>query len=292
MEIENRGELSKLVKKYGIETNEILSEDGVKLYHTITYDKRVDKYYRVEWGKITDDDNVTHLWYESEAPQVWLNKSPWKKGWHTKEEIKKIEIEENNKKGDLNMNDYLIHNVEHNLVDIGEKKNLDFKENFKVMGGQAGKGKTLYSVRKAVEALAEDKSVLFFSTETKMQDILQKFKMIMKNDRILELVTDEKFEEEKEKEKFIIDFLFNSKLKVNDHYLLHTNYIVNEMRKQAKSEDGLDYVIIDSLMMVIQDKQQERNSEELYFIQKVLEKVGDELDCDVLVTTQLNFNHV
>lgn len=293
MKIANRGELSRLIKDFGIETIKVLDEVGVKLYQTITYNKKLDRYYRIEWGEVADDNNVSHLWYEPEAKQVWLNKSPWQKGWHTKEEVRKIDIEEINKKGELNMDSYLLHNVENNLVNVGEQDKFDFRDNLEIMGGMIGKGKTLYSVRKTVEALAQGKSVLFFSTETRVNDIVRKLQMVLRNSRMLKLVTDKEFKSEKEKEDFIIDFLKNSNLVVNDNYLLHTNYIVDEMRKQSKREEGLDYVIIDGLQLVIQDREQARNvTKEFGLIQTVLEDIGDELGCEILVTTQLNSNGV
>lgn len=293
MKIANRGELSRLIKDFGVETIKVVDEVGVKLYQTITYNKMLDRYYRIEWGEIADDNKVSHLWYEPEAKQVWLNKSPWQKGWHTKEEVRKIDIEESNKKGELNMDSYLLHNVENNLVNVGEQDRFDFRDNLEVMGGMTGKGKTLYSLRKTVEALAQGKSVLFFSTETKIDDIIRKLHMVLRNGRMLKLVTDKEFKSEKEKEDFIIDFFVNSNLVINDNYLLHTNYIVDEMRKQSKSEEGLDYVIIDGLQLVIQDSEQARNvTKEFGLIQKVLEDIGDELGCEILVTTQLNSSGV
>ena len=290
MKIQNRGQLSELIRNNGVETNKVHDEAGVELYHTIIYNKKTDRHYRIEWGEIVDKDNISHLWYESEAKKVTLNKSPWIKGWFTKEELKEIDLRENNKKSDLNLNfdNDMLHNVENNLVILSEQNDFTAHDNMELVGGKTGKGKTLYSIRKAVEKLIDNKSVLFFSTEEQQREIIRKMVLILKNDTFFKQISDRDIITDNDRELEALKFLKNSKLNIDDNDLLHTNYIVNKMRELKESDSGLDYVVIDGLHIISSGNENVERHNEMKSIYNALELAGDELNSEILITTQLN----
>lgn len=290
MKIQNRGQLSELIRNNGVETNKVHDEEGVELYHTIIYNKKTDKHYRIEWGEIVDKDNISHLWYESEAKEVTLNKSPWIKGWFTKEELKEIDLRENNKKSDLNLNfdNDMLHNVENNLVILSEQNNFTVHDNMELVGGRTGKGKTLYSIRKAVEKLIDNKSVLFFSTEEQQREIIRRMILILKNDTFFKQISDRDIITDNGRELEALKFLQNSKLNIDDNDLLHTNYIVNKMRELKESDSGLDYVVIDGLHIISSGNENVNSHNKMMSIYNALELAGDELNSEILITIQLN----
>ena len=275
-----------LIKNKGVETYPIPSKPGSKIFNTIIYDKMKNKFYRIEWGEIADEDGVNHLWYSDIVEEVKLNESRWQEGWLTKKEIKEIDVKESEKIGIVNMSDYLLHNVENNLINVNEANKLDF-DNLQIIGGEIGKGKTLYSTGKALEALINNESVLLFSTEISKEETKARMQSILSNTRMLSKLTTDKFNNEESKMSFIDGFLNKAKLTIDDNYLINDNYVVNKMRQQAKEKDGLDLVIIDNLHLVVGNSKL-NNNEEFDRIQHLLEDVCDELKCRVLVTIQLN----
>ena len=288
MKISNRGQLIHLINNWGVETNPVDSKPGTNIYHTIIYDKKKDKYYRIEWGEVADADKVYHLWYNDEAVEVQFNKSRWKNGWFTKKEVKKIDAEETQKRGLLNMDNFLLHNVENNLVNINEIENSNFNK-IQLIGGKTGKGKTWYSVNKAIEAMKDGKTVLFFPIESTAEEIIRRMKKILADTRALSWITEKRFKNEQDKDKFIDDFIKNSNLIINENYLIDDNYIVSTMRKQSKTEEGLDFVIIDGIHLVL-DNTELNNYKDFERIQNLLEDVSHELKCQTLITTQINRN--
>ena len=70
--------------------------------------------------------------------------------------------------------------------------------------------------------------------------------------------------------------------------MLHTNYIVNKMRELKESDSGLDYVVIDGLHIISSGNENENSHNEMKSIYNALELAGDELNSEILITTQLN----
>ena len=262
------------MNNWSVETYPITSKPGANLYNTIIYDKKKDKYYRIAWGEIADADNVYHLWYNDTAKEVQLNKSTWKKGWFTKEEIRNIDVEESNKKGTLNMNNYLLHNIEYNFVN----ENISKSET----GEKISKGETWYSIKKTIEAMKDNKSVLFFPIGITEKEVIIRIKKVLTDTRISSWLTKKNLNE-KDKNKLIDDFIKNSNLIIDENNLIDNNYIVKKMRKQSNTEKGLDFVVIDGINLVVDDTELD-NSKEFEIIQNLLENVNHELKCQTLIT--------
>lgn len=282
MKIKNRGELTKLINK-GIETKKVVSKPGTEIFHTIIYDKIKDCFFRIEWGEIADDSQVNHLWYNDSAPKVTYNKTEAKKGWLTKEEENQVVNNEEDPLHDLKISSYLLHNVEHNLVNMNAKNNLKF-ENVTITGGATGKGKTLYSVKKMIEALAKGDKVLFFSLEDKKHEILDKMIRILNDDDFLASISNRSFETRDEKKKYIGDFLLNASLTIHDNFLMGEKELISIIEK--KSHEGLDLVVIDGLYLMLGHSELS-NPHEFDRLQHVLENIGHKLNIQFLLTAQL-----
>ncbi|HHT96492.1 MAG TPA: hypothetical protein GXZ90_01185 [Clostridiales bacterium] len=182
------------------------------------------------------------------------------------------------------MNNYLLHNnIKKNLVNVNEANNLNF-DNLQIMGGKTGKGKTWYSVIKALFAMKDGKTVLFFTIENSKEEILMRMKKVISNTEALSYITKKNFDNKRDKDKFIDEFIKKSNLIIDDNYLIDDNYIVNKMRKQSQTKEGLNFVIIDGLNLII------NNNKEFNRIQELLENVSQELKCEMLIMTQLNKN--
>lgn len=282
MKIKNREELTKLINK-GIETKKVVSKPGTVIYHTIIYDKIKDCFFRIEWGEIADDSQVNHLWYNDYAPKVTYNKTEAKKGWLTKEEENQVVNNEEDPLRDLKISSYLLHNVENNLVDMNAKNNLKF-ENVTITGGATGKGKTLYSVKKMIEALAKGDKVLFFSLEDKKHEVLDKMIKILNDDDFLAAISNRSFETKDEKKKYIGDFLLNASLTIHDNFLMGEKELISIIEKKA--HEGLDLVVIDGLYLML-GRSELSNPHEFDRLQHVLEDLGHKLNIQFLLTAQL-----
>lgn len=282
MKIKNRGELTKLINE-GFETKKVVSKPGTEIFHTIIYDKRKDCYFRIEWGEIADDSQVNHLWYNDFASKVTYHKAENKKGWLTKDEENQAVNNEEDPLHDLKISSYLLHNVEHNLVNMNAKNNLKF-ENVTITGGATGKGKTLYSVKKMVEALAKGDKVLFFSLENKKHEVLDKMIKILNDDDFLATISNRSFETKDEKKKYIGDFLLSASLTIHDDFLIGEKELISLIEK--KSQEGLDLVVIDGLYLMLGHSELS-NPKEFDRLQHILENLGHKLNIQFLLTAQL-----
>ena len=282
MIIKNREELARLINNQAVETYPHESKPGRKIMNTIIYDKKKDKFYKIEWGEIANEDQVNFLWYNEIANEVFLNPKN-NQGWFTKKEIKEFNL-----KGEYEMNmNELLSNVDNNIVNINVvEKTDDIGENIvQVVGAKAGKGKTWYAIRKAVEHLVKGDNVLFFSVEETEEEIASRIKKLTMETRLAKEICDDFDNKDiKTKEMIINDFIKNANIMIINSNTMDTNFIISEMRKVNKLKQ-LDLVLIDSLQVNLGNKF--RNVAEVQAILNLLENVGDELKCKVTVTTQL-----
>lgn len=284
MLIKSRKELATQLNNHSVESFPGKCKPGRKLMNTIVYDKLKDKFYKIKWGEITNSEKVNFLWYNEKAEEVILNPKGHT-GWFTKEEAKYL----NYKEGGHDMNK-LLNEVEANMVNIG---NLGLRElsslnpdGVCVVGAKAGQGKTFYGIKESAKALAEGKSVLFFATETRKDEVIDRLKrVIIETDIIEGLWSDKDSKTIEEKEAIALEFISNSELVVNNSLVMDTNYIIETMF-DTSLKNGLDFVVIDSLQINL-DKQM-RNVNHVQSVLSKLEMAAFELKCKILVTTQLN----
>lgn len=286
MKIENRKELIEIINNSGVDTSIQKATPDSKIFHTIIHKKENDCFYRVIWGEILDEEGVSHLWYSSKPlERVFLNESPWKEGWLTRKEIREIDLERS-KEGEVDMSDFLLHNVENNMIDLSS---MYTPGTINLIGAKAGKGKTFYSIKKAIEALKDKESVLYFSTDSDEYEVKSKMIQLLYETRLLSELFNGEEKTLSDKLEFIKEFIAESNLEVYYDNLIDLNYIIKKMKEKKQSKEGLDFVVIDNLILSSKSSPL-NNVAEFKKIQNVLEDVSDELSCRVLVTAQLNNN--
>lgn len=289
MIIKNREELAVQLNNYAVETFPGECKPGRKMMNTIVYNKQKDKFYKIEWGEITDENKVNFLWFDEEAKEVLFNPKG-KDGWFTKEQIKTIDIV----KGDNYMEmSRILSNVETNIVNLGELKpdqltGLDLSE-VELIGAKSGKGKTWYAMKKTVEAMAKDETVLFFSTETSTKEIVDRLRrVIVETDIVKGLWKNAEAKTKEERDVIALEFIQKSKIIIDNSYSIDTNYIIDKMKKTSVIYD-LKFVVVDSLKMTLDPKM--RNTIQVQNVIGHLEDAANECKCRMLVTTQLNSNY-
>lgn len=263
MEISSREELVNLLNNKAIETHIIESRPGVKIMQSIIYDKIKDAHYRIEWGEIADEKNIYHLWYKKEVDKVFLNRTSNKEGWCAKNEFN-INVESG-----VDLSEHKFYRIEKNIVKgdciIDNSYNL---ENITMWGTKAGKGKTSYAIIKSVEKMISGKNVLFFSTEETQQEVARRFIRTIEH-----LGKDPK------------ELLNNVTLKIVSNYLMDTNYIISKVEEEVAMNNNSPFVVIDHLNLSNKDN---KNYKEIVNIHNVLDYKAIELNCEMLITTQLN----
>lgn len=266
MIISSRKKLISLINKFGIETYPVCSKSGRKIVNTIIYNKYKDKFYRIKWGEIIYKDNISHLWYDENVDEVFLNKSIWEKGWHSKQELIEIDKKHRNKRKGKNLEEFSFCNIEKNMIDCNT---------FPL----SSEGKSRYTFVRLLNALCENQSILFFSTNYSSKEI----EAILKQTAI---DLDKNKPIDMSYEDVLSKSLCQSKLKIYDD-LIESNYIISEMQTQASKTTGLDLVIIDNLKLNI-DKNSLNNYSIIVDIHSKLEKEAVHLGCKMIINTQFN----
>lgn len=292
MIISSRGELVHLINNSSVETSPINSEVGTQMFNSIIEKKSKHKreksrYYRIKWGEVLDDNDVSHLWYDPKGVEVFLNSFEWAPGWKTKREIQEVKLAKEKLESYYQMNDCVVFNVEKNIIGSNPPRERD-DESLTTMGKGPGGGKTEHASGRTAQALSNNESVLFFSTESDEEEVRR---------RILRTMTrhiHDKFEDREvildrdiDKLKKAKDELNKSRLIVIDNKnIIDENLIRRKMSEVSNSKQGLDLVVIDYLQMVVYDENL-NNYEEVSDIHSRLDDLARELDCKVLITTQI-----
>lgn len=284
MIIRNRKELARLINNQAVETYPNENKPGRKIMNTIIYDNKKDKFYKIEWGEIANENQVNFLWYNENADEVFLNPKN-NEGWFTKAEIKNL-----NFKGGSKMDmEKLLLDIEDNVINIDPTKEMNIDvENVAVVGARAGKGKTWYALRKVVEHLVKGETILFFSVETSEEEIAYRIKKLIMETRFAKEICDDfDNKDEETKEMIVSNFIKNADIMIVNSNTMDTNSIILKMEEVSQIKQ-LDLVLIDSLQVNLESKF--RNTIEIQTILNSLENVSEELKCKVIVTTQLGFN--
>lgn len=286
MLIRNREELSNQINNFAVDSFPGESKPGRKLMNTIVYHKPKDKFYKIEWGEITDDDEVNFLWYNEKAEEVIFNPKGHI-GWFTKKEVKSLDYKGG---GNIMGMNKILENVETNIVNINELKpgqlsGLNLSE-VAIIGAKAGKGKTWYAIKETVKSLAKGESVLFFTTETSELEIIDRLKrVIIETDIVRDFQKENKNKTKEEKDLAATEFIKKSKLIIDNNPIMDTDYIINKILT-VSFQMGLNFIVVDSLQMSL--SKEARNTMQIQNILNELEDVAFGLECKVLVTTQLN----
>lgn len=287
MLISSRGQLIELINTKGVETYPIHADDDRKVLNTIIHCKKNNEFHRIAWGEVKDENDMLHLWYDEEVKKVKLDRGSG--FWLTKEEMKEAIEKRTKSEIGANIKEVSLYNVKDNLVFINglntELKEEDGFNSVQVVGGAAGSGKSEYVLREAAKTIKKDESVLLFSTDETPQQIIKRLvrilapnayrkfekRALMDSDDLIELNE-------------ALQLLLNSKLTIENNYLIDDNYILNKMEEIADSEDGLDLVVIDYLRLGIGTE----NHQAIIGIHEKMDVFRQKLGCKVIITTQLN----
>lgn len=156
------------------------------------------------------------------------------------------------------------------------------------IGARTGIGKSVFAINNAVAAMAQDKTVLFFSLEMTKREVISRMVAqlsmipIQKIEKAAPLT-----EDEKQRQVDALNVIRNSKLKIDTNPLVNVEYIKRAAIKQAQSKDGLDFIIIDYLQLIASEGKRNRQ-EAIADISRNMKILAKELNVPVMVLVQLN----
>lgn len=287
MKIQDRGQLIKVIKD-GLETNIVRTEENKTTSNTIAYDEKERKFYRVSWGEVKDGENNFYLWYDENPVIVTIDNESGL--WLTNAEKK--EQMNNRSKSSIGeeITDIEWSNIDKGLIFInGLKSDDDYKNGVnkvQVVGGRTGQGKTTHVLRETAKALEEKQSVLYFSFEESQLDVIKGIVRQLAPEALAKIegkgygdATPYEVKSYRE----ATDLISNSKLIIDNNPSMDDNYMVKRMEEVAKSNNGLDLVVIDFLRL----SQNQSNVNEIINVHDRMEIYRRKLGCKVIITTQL-----
>lgn len=156
------------------------------------------------------------------------------------------------------------------------------------IGARTGIGKSVFAVNNAVAAMAQDKSVLFFSLEMTRREVISRMVASLSLIPIQKIEkADPLNEDEKQRQKDALEQIRNSKLKIDTNPHVTIEHIKRTAIKQAQTEDGIDFIIIDYLQLISNEGKRSRQ-EEIADISRNLKILAKELNIPIMVLVQLN----
>lgn len=156
------------------------------------------------------------------------------------------------------------------------------------IGARTGVGKSVFAINNAVAAMAQGKSVLFFSLEMTRREVISR---IIASLSLIPIQSIEKAaplnSDEIQRQKDALEQIRNSKLKIDTNPEVSIEYIKRAAIKQAQTKDGLDMIIVDYLQLITNEGKRSRQ-EEVADISRSLKVLAKELNIPVMVLVQLN----
>lgn len=156
------------------------------------------------------------------------------------------------------------------------------------VGARTGIGKSVFAINNAVTAMIQEKSVLFFSLEMTRREVISRMVAsiaqipIQKIEKAIPLS-----EDEKERHDEALEMIANSKLIIDTNPYVTIEYLKRTSIKQAQSDDGLDFIIIDYLQL-IQNEGKRNRQEAVAEVSRSVKILAKELNVPVMVLVQLN----
>ena len=171
--------------------------------------------------------------------------------------------------------------IEKKLVNVNSIN--DFKlENVGIVGGKTGSGKSWYAIKKAIEAMQKDESILIFNTELTKNELSNRLITFLTDVEVFSKTIGKEIEDDGERAKEVEYFLHKSKSTIIYNEFEET-LLVNKMKELSNSKYGLDLVIVDTLSAFT-------NTNDLFAMINRLEGLASELGCKIITLTQLNAN--
>lgn len=155
------------------------------------------------------------------------------------------------------------------------------------IGSRTGVGKSVFAVNNALAAMAQDKTVLFFSLEMTRREILSRMVAALSLIPIQDIEKAAPLtKEEVQRQKDALRQIRESKLKIDTNPNVTIEYIKRTSIKQAQSEDGLDFIIIDYLQLISNDRRVNRQ-EAVAEVSRSMKILAKELNVPIMILVQL-----
>lgn len=156
------------------------------------------------------------------------------------------------------------------------------------IGARTGIGKSVFAINNAVAAMAQEKSVLFFSLEMTEREVISRMVASLSLIQVQDIERAAPLtEEENKRQKDALEMIRNSKLTIDTNPNVTVEYIKRTAIKQAQSENGLDFIIIDYLQLISNDNKTNRQ-EAISEVSRNMKLLAKELNVPVMVLVQLN----
>lgn len=156
------------------------------------------------------------------------------------------------------------------------------------VGARTGIGKSVFAINNAVSAMSQGKTVLFFSLEMTKREVISRMVAqlamipIQKIEKAAPL-TDDEIKRQSE----ALEFIANSNLIIDTNPAVTIEYLKRTSIKQSQSEEGLDFIIIDYLQLIQNDRKKNRQ-EAVAEVSRSVKVLAKELNVPVMVLVQLN----
>lgn len=157
-----------------------------------------------------------------------------------------------------------------------------------VVGARTGIGKSVCAVNFATAAALAGKSVLFFSMEMTIDEIMTRFVACLSGVSINKMVSGSLDENELKKAENASDTFHKMKITIDTSQDATIEYIRSTAMKKAQSEEGLDLIIIDYLGLIkyVGDRTDRQN--QIADMSRALKEIAMTMNIPVIILVQLD----
>lgn len=156
------------------------------------------------------------------------------------------------------------------------------------IGARTGIGKSVFAINNAIAALQQGKSVLFFSLEMTEREVISRMVSSLSMVPIHKIEKAEQLTpEEDELVNDALEFIANSKLTIDTEPHVTIDYLKRTSIREAQSEQGLDFIIIDYLQL-IENNGKKNRQEAVSEVSRSVKILAKTLNVPVMVLVQVN----
>ena len=229
---------------------------------------RFDEYIRMREEKVILDDNK-------------------KQAFHS---IKNLLTTSLNKIEKLSKSDEIITGEATGYTDLDEQTSGFHGGDLVIVAGRPAMGKTTFSMNIAEHVVLnkEKKAVAIFSMEMPAEQLL--LRMLASTGRVplTDIRTGKIREEDWPRVGMSVKSLAQAKLFIDDTPTLSPSKIRTKTQHLAREHNGISLVVIDYLQLIKIGKKTDNRADEVSEISRSLKSLAKELDCPIIVISQLN----
>lgn len=156
------------------------------------------------------------------------------------------------------------------------------------IGARTGIGKSVFAINNAIAALQQGKAVLFFSLEMTEREVISRMVSSLSMVPIHKIEKAEQLTpEEDELVNDALEFIANSKLTIDTEPHVTIDYLKRTSIREAQSEQGLDFIIIDYLQL-IENNGKKNRQEAVSEVSRSVKILAKTLNVPVMVLVQVN----